>query len=55
MALFPVHHAGRVAVAVYVDGGPGGRLARDVADVALLLEHVPPILERLARFARVRD
>jgi hypothetical protein len=54
VALFPVHHAGRVAIALYVDGGPADRLARDVADVALLLEGVPAVLERLARFARAR-
>jgi hypothetical protein len=55
VALFPVQHAGRVAVALYVDGGPSERLARDVADVALLLEGVSAVLERLARFARARS
>lgn len=55
VALFPVHHAGRVAIALYVDGGPADRLARDVAEVALLLEGVPAVLERLARFARTRS
>lgn len=51
LGLFPIHYDRRASLALYMDGGPGGRISTDIGDVLVIAQQVPRALARLARKA----
>ena len=47
--LFPVHFHGRVVFGVYMDGGDGGYISPDIADILIFAQRVPMAIERLVK------
>ncbi|MEE8407982.1 MAG: hypothetical protein V3T05_00115 [Myxococcota bacterium] len=47
VALFPVHFRGKLIMGLYMDAGHGADVPTDVADILLLAQKVPTVLERL--------
>lgn len=47
VALFPVHFRGKLIMGLYMDAGHGADVPTDVADILLLAQRVPTVLERL--------